>query len=126
MAPLMPLIKNQKITFCVVGAHHQNGIVKNKNKILTTSARTLLLHGMRIWLQMIDKLFWLFSIKAISERLNGLQIYHKGRTPESILRGFDVENIPFKSFHTLFSPIYVINTRLQKSGRAGSPKWETH
>ena len=40
--------KYQKITFCGVGAHHQNGIVKNQNKILTTGARTLLLHGMRI------------------------------------------------------------------------------
>jgi hypothetical protein len=26
--------KDQKITFCAVGAHHQNGIIKNKNKML--------------------------------------------------------------------------------------------
>ncbi len=25
---------DQKITFCAVGAHHQNGIIENKNKIL--------------------------------------------------------------------------------------------
>ena len=31
--------KDQKITFCVVGAHYRNGIVKNKNKIMTTGAR---------------------------------------------------------------------------------------
>ena len=49
--------KDQKITFCGVGAHHHNGIVKNKNKILTTGARTLLLHGMIMWPQMIDELF---------------------------------------------------------------------
>ena len=35
--------KDQKITFCGVGAHHQNGIIENKNKILTTGGRTLLL-----------------------------------------------------------------------------------
>ena len=46
--------KDQKITFCGVRAHHQNGIVENKNKILTTIARTLLLHGMRMRPQMID------------------------------------------------------------------------
>ena len=28
--------KYQKLTFCGVGAHHQNGIIENKNKILTT------------------------------------------------------------------------------------------
>ena len=26
--------KDQKITFCGVGAHHQNGIIENKNKML--------------------------------------------------------------------------------------------
>ena len=37
--------KDQKITFCSVGAHHQKGIIENKNKLLTNGARTLLLHG---------------------------------------------------------------------------------
>ena len=36
--------KAQKITFCAVGAHHQNGIIENKNKMLTLAGRTLLLH----------------------------------------------------------------------------------
>ena len=35
--------KDQKNTFCGVGAHHQNGIIENKDKILTTGGRTLLL-----------------------------------------------------------------------------------
>ena len=46
--------KDQKITFCGVGSHHQNSIVENKNKILNTGARMLLLHGMIRWPQMID------------------------------------------------------------------------
>ena len=46
--------KDQKITFCGVGAHHQNGIIENKNKILTTGGRTLLIHGRRMWPSMID------------------------------------------------------------------------
>ena len=32
--------------------------------------------------------------------------------------------IPVKSFHALFSLIYVLDARLQKSGGAGPPKWE--
>ena len=36
--------KDQTITFCGVGAHHQNGIVESKNKILKEGAITLLLH----------------------------------------------------------------------------------
>ena len=46
--------KIQKLTFCGVGAHHQNGIIENKNKVLTTGARTLLLNGIIMCLQMID------------------------------------------------------------------------
>ena len=46
--------KDQKITFCGVGSHHQNRIVKKKNKILNTGARMLLLHDMIMWPQMID------------------------------------------------------------------------
>ena len=94
--------KDQNITFCGVGSHHQNGIVENNNKILTTGASTLLLHGMRMWPQMINKIFWPFAMKTISEKLNSLQIYHKGRTPESILYGVNVEK--FQSNHFTYSP----------------------
>ncbi len=37
--------KDQNITFCTMGAHHQNGIIKNINKMPTLLARTLLPHG---------------------------------------------------------------------------------
>ena len=49
--------KDQKIIFCGVGAHHQNGIIEKKNKMLTLGARTLLMHGMRMWPTMIDSMF---------------------------------------------------------------------
>jgi hypothetical protein len=37
--------KDQAITFCAIGTNHQNGIIENKNKMLTLAARTFLLHG---------------------------------------------------------------------------------
>jgi hypothetical protein len=40
--------KDQKIIFCAVGSHHQNGIIENKNKMLTLATRTLLLHGIQL------------------------------------------------------------------------------
>ena len=48
---------DQKIKFYGLGTHHQNGIIKNKNKLITKRACTLLLHGIRMWPQMIDKMF---------------------------------------------------------------------
>ena len=35
-----------------------------------------------------------------------------------------MEDIPVKSFHTLFRPIYVLDARLQNAGGSGPPKWE--
>ena len=51
------IIKYQKLTFCGMGAHHQNSIIENINKMLTTGARTLLLHGIILWPQIIDDMF---------------------------------------------------------------------
>ena len=117
--------KYEKITFCGVGAHHQNGIIENKNKIFTTGGHTLFFHGRRMWPIMIDEMFWPFAIKAVDERLNSLQVDLIGQTPESILLGVEIEEMPVKSYHTLFFPKNVLDAHLQSSGGAGPPKWES-
>ena len=100
--------KYQKITFCGVGAHHQNSIVENKNRLVTNGARTLLLYGIITWPQMIHEMFWQFSIKAVAERHNSLQVDHKGQTPSSILHEVDLEDIPVKKIsYSLLSNILV-------------------
>ena len=104
--------KDQKITFYGVGTHHQNIIIENKNKILTTGGRTLLLHGRRMWPNIIDEMFWPFAIKSVSERLNIFQVDLTGQTPESIQHGVEIEDIPVKYYHTLFCPTYVLDARL--------------
>ena len=77
-----------------------------------------------MWHQMIDDMFWPFAMKSVAERLNTLQIDTLGRTPEYIWHGIEVQDIPVKSYHTLFCPTYVLYARLQSAGGAGPPKWE--
>ena len=115
--------RNQSLSFCGVGAHHQNGIVEGKIKILTQGARTILLHGQRMWPDMINSMFWPFALKAMAERLNRLQISPDGATPESKFYGLDPDEIPVGTYHTLFCPVYVLDSKLQ-SGGIGPPKWE--
>jgi hypothetical protein len=115
---------NQIIEFCGVGAHHQNGIVENRKKQLTQTARVLLLHGMRMWPQMIDQMFWPFAIKAAAERMNSLHIDTKDHTSESKFYGVNIENVPVKTFHTMFCPCYVLDSRLHDADSIGLPKWE--
>ena len=116
--------KGQSISFCGVGAHHQNGIIENRNKQLTLGARTLLLHGMRHWPQMVDTMFWPFAMKAMAERMNTLHVDSDGNTPESIMYGVELETLPVRNFHTLFCPVYVLDHCLQSAGGPGPPKWE--
>ena len=77
-----------------------------------------------MWPNMIDKMFWPFAIKAVTERLNSLQVDLTEQTAESILHGIKVEDIPVKSYHPLFCPTCVLDARLQSSSGAGPPKWE--
>ncbi len=115
--------KGQEITFCGVGTHQQNGIVENKNKVLTQGAQTLLIHGMQMWPQMIDFMFWLSAMKAMTDRMNSIQIYLNGSTPESIMYGIQEKDTPVKSFHTLFCPVYVLDIRLHTVGFPAPLKW---
>ena len=71
--------------------------------------------------QIIDEMFWPFSVKSVAERHKSLQVYHKGRMSNYILHVVDVEDIPVKSFHTLFCPIYALDVRLHSAGGAGPP-----
>ena len=104
--------RDQSISYCNIGTHHQNGIIENRNKILMLGACTLLMHGIKMWPQMIDYMFWTFSMKSVAERLNGLQIDTEDRTPELILHEVGVKDLPPKSYHTIFCPVYVLDAQL--------------
>ena len=55
-----------------------------------------------MWPNIIDEMFWPFSITAASERLNSLQVDLTRQTPESILHGVEIEDIPVETYNTLF------------------------
>jgi hypothetical protein len=73
---------------------------------------------------MVDQMFWSFAIKAAAERMNSLHIDTEGHTPKSKFYGVNIENIPVKTFHTMFCPSYILDSRLNNAGSIGPPKWE--
>jgi hypothetical protein len=79
---------------------------------------------MRMWPQMVDQMFWPFAIKAAAERMSNLHIDTDSHTPESKFYDVNIENIPVKTFHTIFCPCYVLESRLHNAGSIGPPKWE--
>ena len=67
-------------------------------------------------------MFWPFAIKDVAEIHNSLQVDHKEQTSSYILHGVDLEDIPIKYFHNLFSPIYALDARFKSAGGVGLPK----
>jgi hypothetical protein len=114
---------NQSITFCAVGAHHQNGIVERRIKELTLISRTLLLHAKRHWPEYITTMMWPFAVKEAAYRLNRLSLRSDGRSCEATFFNIDEELFNPASLHVFGSPCFVLDSRLQ-SGIAGPPKWE--
>jgi hypothetical protein len=90
---------------------------------LTHIARVILLHGMRMWPQMVDQMFWPFAINAAAERMNSLHIDTDSHTPESKFYSVNIENILVKTFHTMFCPCYALDSRLHNAASIGPPKW---
>ncbi len=113
---------NQRISFCGVGAHHQNAIAERGIKELTLIARTLLLHAIRHWPEYVTTILWPFALKTASDRLNRLSVNDDLKSPLSLLSGAS-DNIIASDLHTWGCPVYVLDADLQY-GSVGPPKWD--
>ena len=110
---------NQKITFCGVNAHHQNGLIEKYHQDIAREARKLLLHAKRFWPEAIGTILWPFAIKAAEDRRNHLHLDDKGKTP--IQKWSNVyHDINISTWHTFGCPVYV----LENAAADGmTPKW---
>jgi hypothetical protein len=113
----------QKLTFCGVGAHHQNGVVERKIKDVTLAARTMLLHAIRFWPEYISIILWPFAVKCTEDRLNNLTVDQAGNTPEMNFSGSQAANVHIRNYHPFGCPCYVLDSRVQTNSK-GLPKWE--
>ena len=114
---------NQSITFCAVGAHHQNSIIERRIKELTLISWTLLLHAKRHWPDYITTMMWPFALKEAAYCLNRLSLGSDGRSCEATFFNIDADLFDPATLHVLGSPCFVLDSRLQ-SGFAGPRKWE--
>ena len=73
-------VAGQTITYCGVGAHHQNGITKSAIKHDTLQARTLLLHAKRYWPTVITTMLWPLALLTAAEHHNLWHIKEDGKT----------------------------------------------
>ena len=74
--------KMQHLTFCGIGAHHQNGIAEAKIKQLTLGSRTMLLHVQRLWPEHNSTMLWSFALIATADCIKNMHVDINGLTPE--------------------------------------------
>ena len=113
---------SQNISFCAVGAHHQNGIAEAGIKRFTLSARTSLLHAKRLWPEAVTTMLWPFALQYSVEVYNTFHFDSNGMSP--LMKFSGVQELPkINNFHPFGCPVYVLECALQTSSK-GLPKWD--
>lgn len=113
---------NQTITFCAVGAHHQNGIVERHIQTLTHGTRTNLLHAQRRWPEAIGTILWPFAWKDFEFRYNHFKLDKDGKSPMNKFTKTDVQG-DLRKCHPFGCPVFVLEAKLQNH-LAILPKWD--
>ena len=114
---------HQTITFCGVGAHHQNGIAERRIRDITENTRTSLLHAAHRWPKAIAANLWPQAIKHVVNVRNSLPQPGKTESPLSKFAGTSVQP-NLKHFHPFGCPVYVLQAPLQT--QSPFPKWGEH
>ena len=116
-------LKNQKIDFSGVGAHHQNGVAERSIATVTKWARTMLLHMVLLWPDQADISLWPFALETA--------VYIWNNLPKKDLRQAPLELFAQQLFpsldhlmrlHVFGCPVYVLDPKLQDGKKL--PKWD--
>ncbi len=104
---------HQKIQFCGVGSHHQNGIVERRIRDLSDAARASLLHAIHHWPEGVSKNLRPFALKHACNVRNRVRSSN-GTTPEELLsRAPSSFTSDLSQYHPFGCPAYVLDARLQ-------------
>jgi hypothetical protein len=70
---------NQRLTFCVVNIHFQNGIAKRAIQDLSKNAQKQLLHAHQCWPQAVSIALWPYALRYAAHLQNILSVLEDGR-----------------------------------------------
>jgi len=114
-------ILNQRFNFSGVGAKHQNGVAERMIGTITRRARTMLLHAMRLWPDIITEDLWPFALKLAVDIHNSTP-GPSGLSPDEIFSGQKSTKNRLADFHPFGCPVFVLQASLQDGHKL--PKWK--
>lgn len=116
-------LSEQGLTFCGVGAHHQNGVAERRIRDLTEHARSMLFHAAHRWPKAVTTHLWPYALRMASEiRRSMPRSDREGKAPIQLFSSVE-EPIRLKHFHPFGCPVYVLSDHLQSAG-GQQPKWD--
>ena len=104
--------QGQTMTYCGVGAHHQNGIAEKRIRNVTEQARKMLLHACSRWPSTVTTTLWPYAVRQAQDVSNYLPMNDQGHSPIKRFSGTDVAP-RLREFHTFGCPIFALDKRLQ-------------
>jgi hypothetical protein len=110
----------QSITFCGVGAHHQNGVAERRIQDLSDSARAMLAHAAHRN-PAITAHLWPFALRHASYVRRLMPREGHSLSPEEFFCNTTIRPTT-KHLHCFGCPVYVLRDALQSGG--SQPKWD--
>jgi GAG-pre-integrase domain len=114
------LKQGQRLAFCGVGAHHQNGRAEKRIRDIQDLARTSLIHANQRWPDAVDARLWPYALRHANESINRTIFPGQKETP---IKGFSQTKImpSMKDIRPFGCPAYVLDGKLQGGNKIG--KW---
>ena len=110
----------QRLTFCGVNAHFQNGIAERAIRDLSDSARKQLLHARSRWPAAVHFALWPYALRNAALLHNSLPVLEDGTSRLELFSSIRVGG-NMKHMHTFGCPVFALQNALA-SGKT-LPRW---